>query len=541
MPDVAPAAPAVPPAAAGGEGEQPAEQGNTWKSIIWRFATMYFMMNVLPGLLKGGGNTTTTPTAGGAGKLAPGQASNMWPTGTEFELFLYASPDNDFSLSNSSLIHAFSGLKMGEWYDGPEKNGARTYNALIPATPELQNNGSLYLHIVAVRNQGELNPLHPDYKYTDVVVLSREWTRFKKRKIQAKTNLLTGESSSIQEGVVDGEIVSYWHPNITISFLDDQRLWSTSQPIAPPFDKWVDIDPETMQYKPILYINDYWDLASDMFPVNNTVDVLPLSITYAPISIFYFQIYEAQKMQKDWNKMFGVGEASEEENDIVKRTMMETNPVILGLTIVVSLIHTVFEFLAFKNDIQFWKSRQSLEGLSVRSILFNIFTQLIVVLYVLDNDTNTMVVISVCVGLVIEFWKITKVMDVSNSEHWPDPILISLKQGACVNCGQSIGLTVDFANPWLGIIPALRIADKSSYAESPTKMYDRLAFKYLSWVLTPLLVGYAIYSLLYEEHRGWYSWTLNMCYGGQVSGHVRLRISPLLYLPPRHYLSPGIC
>ena len=40
-----------------------------------------------------------------------------------------------------------------------------------------------------------------------------------------------------------------------------------------------------------------------------------------------------------------------------------------------------------------------------------------------------------------------------------------------------------------------------------------MAFKYLSWILTPLLIGYAIYSLMYEEHRGWYSWTLGMCYG----------------------------
>ena len=41
----------------------------------------------------------------------------------------------------------------------------------------------------------------------------------------------------------------------------------------------------------------------------------------------------------------------------------------------------------------------------------------------------------------------------------------------------------------------------------------QLAFKYLSWLLYPLLVGYAIYSVLYLEHRGWYSWVLSMLYG----------------------------
>lgn len=64
----------------------------------------------------------------------------------------------------------------------------------------------------------------------------------------------------------------------------------------------------------------------------------------------------------------------------------------------------------------------------------------------------------------------------------------------------------------MGFIP-VRFSDKSSYVHSHTKEYDALAFKYLSWVLYPLLVGYCIYSLVYEEHKGWYSWVLSMLYG----------------------------
>ncbi|KAL5008371.1 hypothetical protein ScPMuIL_013952 [Solemya velum] len=40
-----------------------------------------------------------------------------------------------------------------------------------------------------------------------------------------------------------------------------------------------------------------------------------------------------------------------------------------------------------------------------------------------------------------------------------------------------------------------------------------IAFKYLSWLLFPLLVCYSVYSLFYQEHRGWYSWVLNLLYG----------------------------
>ena len=56
-------------------------------------------------------------------------------------------------------------------------------------------------------------------------------------------------------------------------------------------------------------------------------------------------------------------------------------------------------------------------------------------------------------------------------------------------------------------LPSPTLPPPLSYSPS------QLAFKYLSWVLLPLLVAYAVYSLLYEEHKGWYSWTLSMCYG----------------------------
>lgn len=48
----------------------------------------------------------------------------------------------------------------------------------------------------------------------------------------------------------------------------------------------------------------------------------------------------------------------------------------------------------------------------MRSVFFNVFQSLIVVLYVLDNETNTVVRISVIIGLAIEVWKIFKVIDV---------------------------------------------------------------------------------------------------------------------------------
>lgn len=176
---------------------------------------------------------------------------------------------------------------------------------------------------------------------------------------------------------------------------------------------------------------------------------------------------------------------SDEDQDSLKETMLETNIYLLGLTIAISILHSVFELLAFKNDIQFWNNRQSLEGLSVRSVFFGVFQSLIVLLYVLDNETNFMIRVSCFIGLGIEVWKIHKVVDINYNNE----------------------------NKILGVFPKISFKDKGSYADSNTKDYDNLAFKYLGWVCFPLLVGYFVYSLVYNEHKGWYSFVLNMLYG----------------------------
>ncbi len=87
-----------------------------------------------------------------------------------------------------------------------------------------------------------------------------------------------------------------------------------------------------------------------------------------------------------------------------------------------SLLHTVFDLLAFKNDIGFWKNNKSMEGLSARTVAINAFCQVrgthltcghviytsiplhtpanprppkvVICLYLFDNDTSLVVLTS---------------------------------------------------------------------------------------------------------------------------------------------------
>ena len=56
--------------------------------------------------------------------------------------------------------------------------------------------------------------------------------------------------------------------------------------------------------------------------------------------------------------------------DEIKRIFVETEPWLLGITAIVTVLHTIFEFLAFKNDVSFWSQKDSMEGISVKSLYF---------------------------------------------------------------------------------------------------------------------------------------------------------------------------
>ena len=59
-----------------------------------------------------------------------------------------------------------------------------------------------------------------------------------------------------------------------------------------------------------------------------------------------------------------------------------------------------------------------MEGLSVRTILVNVVIQTIIFLYLLDNDTSMLILLSSGVGLLIEIWKIQKALIVKVRMGW---------------------------------------------------------------------------------------------------------------------------
>lgn len=454
------------------------------KGMLVRIAIIYFVSSMFRR------GSTPAPGAGPSSPSSPAlrPSSNLFPNGTDMDLWVYLSESESGPNWEKDLLWTQKDLVYGDWYSGPKGDSSYDFETDFVPSQRVKNNGTLWLHVYVVK--ADTTPF-PGNRTASIfkVHKKKQLNRYKKRTYKKTHNLLTGETSASKETIakveanIKEEIISHWHPNLTINIIDDHTPWSPGA-VPQPLDEYIQFEPTTGKYYPVVFLNDYWNLVRDYTPINETVDKLHIRLTFQPMSMFKWQMYTAQSMRSKW-LMADMMQDSDEDQDSIKEAFLETSPYLLALTVVISITHTIFEFLAFKNDIQFWKNRNTVEGLSVKSVFFNVFQSVIILLYVLDNDTNTMVRVTIFIGLLIEIWKVFKVTDV----------------------------TFDRENKILGVIPRISIGDKGSYVESATKEHDTVAFKYLSWAFFPLLVGYSIYSLMYQEHKGFYSWILSMLYG----------------------------
>lgn len=88
-----------------------------------------------------------------------------------------------------------------------------------------------------------------------------------------------------------------------------------------------------------------------MNPINETVTRLPLRIDFSPMSMMKMQLFAS--MDHSFKENAAKGQAG--ELDEIKRMLVETSPWLLITTTVVSILHMIFEFLAFSSDVSHWR------------------------------------------------------------------------------------------------------------------------------------------------------------------------------------------
>lgn len=452
----------------------------------------------------------------------PQLVAPIWPDNSAVDIVVTVSPSfiptplKD--IPEEAVVLEEKQFKIGNWTD------KRSAEGTIALPTSVQHNGTLWGHFYVGLSGAALDPTQQGYDPGSAYHFVYPLTQYLPKKKEARTRNLLGDAAEAEEEPAEEEpeqsgpvIANYYHPNVSLSFIPNSGVIPFPQ--APvPVRQFLRLEAtgardgtgQNSWYYPILFVNTFWQLRAHMTLLNETVKSVPIRIDLNNLSDWKFKMMasiemsakESARQAAFGNSMPGGGDGSEIE--MVKEIFMDTNPILLGVTIAVSIAHMVLETLAFGSDIAHYRKKKDNVGISVRSILANVFMQTVIFLYLVDQSQNTswMILGGQAVGIVIELWKITTVVNVRVR---PAPRSL-------------IPYRISFEDK-----------HKLSETEKKTKEYDEIAFKYVYMAGVPLLIAYAIYSLLYETHKSWYSYVITTLVGS-VYAYGFLMMVPSLYI-----------
>ena len=452
----------------------------------------------------------------------PFNIAPLWPDNSVLDLKIYVGPSSNLgsfsTLPKSALVLDEKSLHMDNY------NDVREISTEITVPPPVQHNGTLWAHFFLGLEGAQLDPTEPDFSPATAVHFPRALNHYiPKKRTKKMRNLL--DKSTTEEEVPEEpqklQISSFYHPNFTIAIIPGTGVQNWRQ-MHPGMRKNIVLESthardQTGQngwYYPVVFLNTFWQLKPHMTELNDTVKTVPLNLQLKSFANWKYSLMatmdegmkQSQMQAAQGQALPGGGDGSEMEK--VKEILLDTNIYLLSTTFVVSIFHMVFEMLAFKNDIQHWRKKKDNVGTSVRTILANVFMQAIIFLYLMDNNENTswMILAGQGFGIVLEAWKITKTVNVVVRPPEPTSSLSFL--------------------PYVIIFEDKHVLSET---EKKTQEYDEIAFRYLYIVAIPLLGAYAVYSLIYDSHKSWYSFVIETLVGS-VYAYGFLMMVPSLYI-----------
>lgn len=403
--------------------------------------------------------------------------------------FLAGNPKLQLSIYTALRPNAEGGhtlIHKEETFDVNSKF-ERIVNVTLPK--KTRNNGTLYalifVHQAGVTPWQDPRQVHLVAQLTTYMVpklpeisliSGDDQTQGQKEEAQQKKG--EGDPAAAPTSTADHP-VSHWRTRLTFNIVGDPFVFD-KESLPSDVHRYLRVfqNGKKMVYLPLLFVDELSNRVKDLAEINSTSMELPLTISYDSISLGRLRFWIHMQDAVFSLQQFGF---TEKDADEIKGIFVDTNLYFLGLTFFVAAFHLLFDFLAFKNDISFWKEKKSMVGMSSKAVLWRCFSTIVIFLYLFDQQTSLLVLIPAGIGSIIEVWKVKKALKIQVF--------------------------------WKGGKPSFMFG-KMDESERRTEHYDTLAMKYLSYLLYPLCIGGAVYALVFQRYKSWYSWLINSLVNG---------------------------
>lgn len=252
-------------------------------------------------------------------------------------------------------------------------------------------------------------------------------------------------------------------PQMQVRLVYDDTMYPTRQP-----------------YVPALFVDEFWLTNEQLVKLNvSGASNFGSQIDFSLMGIarYRFQAHMERSLEQT-AKSFG--EDSEEMLQ-VRDLFANTSPKLLIFTMLVMVLEIIFEFLAFKSDVEFFGTatpEMLNKFVSVQSIILGIFMQAIVLLYLWEESTNFLVMCFSLVAIFVDVWKVTRAM------------------------------RIEWTRRVFGIIPLPIMVARVQKDKADD--FDSIAMRWVGLVVSPGVLCYAFYSLQTECYRSWYSYAVTV-------------------------------
>jgi len=371
----------------------------------------------------------------------------------------------------------------------------------------LRQGKEVFLHVFITTHGVSPDPTDPTFKEAFVLHQAVPLIKKQERKQEKpKRFLLNGTSSSIPDIITDKDgLAYYWKPEVAIRIVTDFTRYPDDNIPAPLYRSFRFHQVESKyHYLPPLHVDDIGLTMDKFVGLNSTLNSLPLRLSFSPMSLQRWQLMLV--LENSLEQQRGLG-FEQSDIDDVRRLVADTNVYLLAVTVLASTLHLLFEFLAFHSDINFWRKNKSLRGLSVRSVVVELIFQLVILLFLIDTDSSLLLTIPSAIGLMIQAWKVQRATGATFIKDGSATLGFRLALTRLEASGKGTGDS-STTNSSIDKISCHLTADASPPMVD-TLALDRYAVTHLCLALFPLTIGFALRSLLLEEHSGWYSWSIS--------------------------------
>lgn len=243
-------------------------------------------------------------------------------------------------IQDDDLVMKKSGVVFGRFDQDQSHEVALDY--VIP-----KNCQGLTAHVFLIKEDAKADSKTRNYPRESFVY--RKIDLLGKTKRPPITRNLLSESTSLNSTIAAeaDEEVTFVYPEVYISLVGDATPVNPSA--LPPHLRthYQFIHRDGPKYLPTIYMNEIWRLKDKRIFLSDRQDnPVSIKIAFNPMSMLKFQLLTNFDQSLRINEsLFG----ADGESEKMKQMLFETNPYLLIVTLAVSLLHSIFDFLAFKN------------------------------------------------------------------------------------------------------------------------------------------------------------------------------------------------